>query len=176
VLQDCLGSMLVSEEVVRSRHLTGTKRRVGHFKYSDVHILLGGGSQSSCAGIEYLTDSKVESVDIKSKKLKLAKGGDDITYDKLIIATGSTVSLLILFCAMLGCNLNIYICACCSLQMLQTRLATCACTLIRMCWDLSSMYFLVFMARPARVASEADHPQALLLVSWVLDGPNPNMA
>ena len=49
-----------------------------------------------------MTDSKVESVDIKSKTLKLAKGGDDITYDKLIIATGSTVSLLILHCAMLG--------------------------------------------------------------------------
>ena len=50
---------------------------------------------SNClsAGIEYLTDTKVESVDIKSKSLKLAKGGEDITYDKLIIATGSTVSL-----------------------------------------------------------------------------------
>ena len=44
----------------------------------------------------------MESADIKSKTLKLAKGGDDITYDKLIIATGSTVSLLILHCAMLG--------------------------------------------------------------------------
>jgi len=54
------------------------------------------------AGIEYFTDSKVESADIKSKTLKLAKGGDDITYDKLIIATGSTVSLLIVHCAMLG--------------------------------------------------------------------------
>jgi len=45
------------------------------------------------AGIEYFTESKVESVDIKSKSLKLAKGGEDITYDKLIIATGSTVRL-----------------------------------------------------------------------------------
>lgn len=46
------------------------------------------------AGIEYLTETKVESVDIKSKSLKLAKGGEDITYDKLIIGTGSTVSVL----------------------------------------------------------------------------------
>ncbi len=98
--------MLVSEEAARSRHLTGTKRRVGHFKYltlAGVHVLVEGGSQDQLsAGIEYFTDSKVESADIKSKTLKLAKGGDDITYDKLIIATGSTVSLLILHCAMLG--------------------------------------------------------------------------
>lgn len=44
------------------------------------------------AGIEYLTGTKVESVDIKNKTLKIASGGEDITYDKLIIATGSTVS------------------------------------------------------------------------------------
>lgn len=48
------------------------------------------------AGIEYLTETKVESVDIKSKSLKLAKGGEDITYDKLIIGTGSTVSSLVI--------------------------------------------------------------------------------
>jgi len=45
-----------------------------------------------------------------------------------------------------------------------------------MCWDLSSMYFMAFMARPARVASKNDRPQALLLVSRVLDGTNFNMA
>lgn len=39
-----------------------------------------------------MTGTTVESVDIKSKTLKLASGGEDITYDKLIIATGSTVS------------------------------------------------------------------------------------
>ena len=50
----------------------------------------------------------MESADIQSKTLKLAKGGDDITYDKLIIATGSTVSSLILHCAMLGGRL--YLC------------------------------------------------------------------
>ena len=99
--------MLVSEEAVRSRHLTGTKRRVGHYKYltlAGVHVAeVEGGSQCQLsAGIEYFTDSKVESADIKSKTLKLAKGGDDITYDKLIIATGSTVSLLKLHYAMLG--------------------------------------------------------------------------
>lgn len=44
------------------------------------------------AGIEYLTGTEVESVDIKNKTLKVASGGEDITYDKLIIATGSTVS------------------------------------------------------------------------------------
>ena len=44
-------------------------------------------------GIEYLTGTKVESVDIKNKTLKVASGGEDITYDKLIIATGATVSL-----------------------------------------------------------------------------------
>ena len=49
-------------------------------------------------GIEYLTSSKVDAVDIKGKSLKLAKGGDDITYDKLIIGTGSTVST--------SCNLS----------------------------------------------------------------------
>lgn len=44
------------------------------------------------AGIEYLTGTEVKSVDIKNKTLKVASGGEDITYDKLIIATGSTVS------------------------------------------------------------------------------------
>lgn len=44
------------------------------------------------AGIEYMTGTKVDSVDIKNKTLKIASGGEDITYDKLIIATGSTVS------------------------------------------------------------------------------------
>ena len=39
-----------------------------------------------------MTGTTVESVDIKNKTLKLASGGEDITYDKLIIATGSTVS------------------------------------------------------------------------------------
>lgn len=36
-------------------------------------------------------------MDVKNKTLKLEKGGDDITYDKLIIATGSTVSTHCLF-------------------------------------------------------------------------------
>ena len=44
------------------------------------------------AGIEYLTGTEVESVDVKNKTLKVASGGEDITYDKLIIATGSAVS------------------------------------------------------------------------------------
>ena len=44
------------------------------------------------AGIEYMTGTEVDSVDIKNKTLKVASGGEDITYDKLIIATGSTVS------------------------------------------------------------------------------------
>ncbi len=43
--------MLVSEEAVRSRHLTGTKRRVGHLKYltlAGARVLLEHGSQISC--------------------------------------------------------------------------------------------------------------------------------
>ena len=39
--------MLVSEEAVRSRHPTGTKRRVGHFKnltLAGVDVLVEGGS------------------------------------------------------------------------------------------------------------------------------------
>lgn len=67
------------------------------------HACVGGGGEKQTPewykekGIEYLTDSKVESADIKSKTLKLAKGGDDITYDKLIIATGSTNMTLDMF-------------------------------------------------------------------------------
>ncbi|KAL0018815.1 hypothetical protein WJX77_001023 [Trebouxia sp. C0004] len=67
------------------------------------HACVGGGGEKQTPdwykekGIEYLTDSKVESVDIKSKTMKLAKGGDDITYDKLIIATGSTNMTLDMF-------------------------------------------------------------------------------
>ena len=49
-------------------------------------------SCASDAGIKYLTGTTVESVDIKKKTLKVASGGEDITYDKLIVATGSTVS------------------------------------------------------------------------------------
>lgn len=48
-----------------------------------------------------MLESKVASVDVKNKTLKLEKGGDDITYDKLIIATGSTVSY-----DLLGCSLS----------------------------------------------------------------------
>ena len=48
-----------------------------------------------------MLESKVASVDIKNKALKLEKGGDDITYDKLIIATGSTVQI-ILHCRMIA--------------------------------------------------------------------------
>ena len=46
-----------------------------------------------------MVESKVESVDIKGKSMKLAKGGEDITFDKLIIATGSTVSLQLFWLA-----------------------------------------------------------------------------
>lgn len=105
--------------------------------------------------------------------MKLAKGGDDITYDKLIIATGSTVSLLIFIAP---CWPDACICACCNLQTLQRSPASYACTQVCMCWDLSSMYFIALMARPARVASKADRPQALLLGPWVPIGTNLNMA
>ncbi|KAL3158044.1 hypothetical protein ABBQ32_011653 [Trebouxia sp. C0010 RCD-2024] len=60
------------------------------------HACVGGGGEKQTPdwykekGIEYLTGTKVESVDIKNKTLKVASGGEDITYDKLIIATGAT--------------------------------------------------------------------------------------
>lgn len=60
------------------------------------HACVGGGGEKQTPdwykekGIEYMLESKVASVDVKNKTLKLEKGGDNITYDKLIIATGST--------------------------------------------------------------------------------------
>lgn len=96
VLPACLVSMPVLAEEARNKRLTGTRRRVrkglSHFanpasKQSQLLCLW----PTFCAGIEYLLETKVASVDIKNKSLQLEKGGEDITYDKLIIATGSTV-------------------------------------------------------------------------------------
>lgn len=98
-----------------SRLLTGTRKRVMfcitmHFTSQSWGFLYGPKSfqktaaasskgdwlEMRCAfgaGIEYMTGTEVESVDIKNKTLKVASGGESITYDKLIIATGSTVSV-----------------------------------------------------------------------------------
>lgn len=77
-------------------------------------------ASSVASGIEYLLDSKVDAVDIKGKSLKLAKGGDNITYDKLIIGTGSTVSFLLCsdkaFVSMLQHLPNVCFTACLLLQ------------------------------------------------------------
>lgn len=102
---------LVEEE--RSRLLTGIRKRVMFCGLCTCCVTLGLDrkmvmekhtytTRYQCkilivdAGIEYLTGTKVESVDIKNKTLKVASGGEDITYDKLIIATGATVSPRIL--------------------------------------------------------------------------------
>ena len=96
--QDCLDSMLVLGAGARSRHLSGIQRRVSEKTHGaaaprpDSCWRTNQTSHNDAAGIEYLTDSKVDAVDVKSKTLKLANGGEDITYDKFIIATGSTVS------------------------------------------------------------------------------------
>ena len=66
------------------------------------------------AGIEYMTGTKVDSVDIKNKTLKIASGGEDITYDKLIIATGSTVSFQ-------PCTITLYVFSCCSTHKILDR-------------------------------------------------------
>ena len=42
------------------------------------------------AGIDYKTSTTVKSVDLKGKSLQ-TEGGDSIKYEKLIVATGSTV-------------------------------------------------------------------------------------
>jgi len=42
------------------------------------------------AGIEYLTSAKVTAVDVAAKQLTTA-GGDTITFDKLVVATGARV-------------------------------------------------------------------------------------
>ena len=42
------------------------------------------------AGIDYKTSTTVKSVDLKSKSLH-TESGDSIKYEKLIVATGSTV-------------------------------------------------------------------------------------
>lgn len=41
-----------------------------------------------CAGIQYLTNTKVVGADVGAKVLTTA-GGDTITYEKLIVATGA---------------------------------------------------------------------------------------
>ena len=105
----------------------------------------------------------MESADIKSKTLKLAKGGDDITYDKLIIATGSTVSLLILHCAMLGTCLDL-----CMLQPTNAKDKSCK---LRM---YTSPHVLGFVKHvfhglyglTCKGCKQNDCAQALLLVSW----------
>ena len=42
------------------------------------------------AGIDYKTSTTVKSVDLKSKSLQ-TESGDSIKYEKLIVATGSSV-------------------------------------------------------------------------------------
>lgn len=42
------------------------------------------------AGIDYLTGTKVTAVDVAAKQLTTA-GGEAITYDKLVVATGARV-------------------------------------------------------------------------------------
>ncbi len=115
----------------------------------------------------------MESADIKSKTLKLAKGGDDITYDKLIIATGSTVSFLILHCAMLGRRSD--------LCMLQYTNAQEKARKSRMYTSPHVLGFVkhVFHGLYGQTCKDCwrnDCPQALLLLSRVLDGTKPVMA
>ena len=43
------------------------------------------------AGIDYLTSTKVTAVDVAAKKLTTA-GGEAVTFDKLVVATGARVS------------------------------------------------------------------------------------